>query len=70
MKKYNEIQLTKNKMNFNNGKMKNHPLSPVQLNYKGLHTHMGIYNYWIYFQIYICTTYIDTTRHTHSYPRQ
>ena len=28
-KKYNEIQLTKNKMDLNNQKMKNHPPSPV-----------------------------------------
>ena len=28
-KKYNEIQLTKNKMDLNNRKMKNHPPSPV-----------------------------------------
>ena len=27
-KKNNEIQLTKNKMDLNNQKMKNHPLSP------------------------------------------
>ena len=29
-KKYNEIQLTKNKMDLNNQKMKNHPPSPEQ----------------------------------------
>ena len=28
-KKYNEIQLTKNKMDFNNQKMTNHPPSPI-----------------------------------------
>ena len=28
LKKYNEIQLTKNKMNLNNRKMTNHPPSP------------------------------------------
>ena len=28
-KKYNEIQLTKNKMDLNNRKMTNHPPSPV-----------------------------------------
>ena len=28
MEKYNEIQLTKNKMGFNNRNMKNHPPSP------------------------------------------
>ena len=28
-KKYNEIQLTKNKMDWNSWKMTNHPLSPV-----------------------------------------
>ena len=28
MEKYNEIQLTKNKMDFNIRKMTNHPLSP------------------------------------------
>ena len=28
MKNYNEIQLTKNKMDLNNRNMKNHPLSP------------------------------------------
>ena len=27
-KKYNEIQLTKNKMDLNNRKMTNHPLTP------------------------------------------
>ena len=29
-KKYNEIQLTKNKMDFNNRKITNHPHSPVK----------------------------------------
>ena len=29
MGKYNEIQLTKNKMDLNNGKITNHPPSPV-----------------------------------------
>ena len=29
MKKYNEIQLTKNKMDLNNRKMNNHPPSPM-----------------------------------------
>ena len=28
-KKYNEIQLTKNKMDLNNQKMTNHPPSPI-----------------------------------------
>ena len=31
-KKYNEIQLTKNKMDLNNRKMKDHPPSPVIIN--------------------------------------
>ena len=30
-KKYNEVQLTKNKMDLNNRKMKNHPPSHVKL---------------------------------------
>ena len=29
-KKYNEIQLTKNKMNLNNRKMRNHSSSPLR----------------------------------------
>ena len=35
-KKYNEIQLTKNKMDLNNQKMTNHPPSPGRYNYKSL----------------------------------
>ena len=31
-KKYNEIQLTKNKMDLNNRKMTNHPPSPANQN--------------------------------------
>ena len=45
-KKYNEIQLTNNKMDLNNQKIKNHPSSPEQTSVK---THM-IYifvNYYI-----------------------
>ena len=30
-KKYNEIQLTKNKMDLNNRKITNHPPSPVEI---------------------------------------
>ena len=29
MEKYNEIQLTRNKMDYNNLKKKNHPPSPI-----------------------------------------
>ena len=32
LKKYNEIQLTKNKMDLNNQKMTNHPPSPEHSN--------------------------------------
>ena len=32
-KKYNEIQLTKNKIDLNNQKMRNHPPSPGQLKF-------------------------------------
>ena len=32
-KKYNEIQLTKNKMDLNNRKMTNHPSSPDKCSY-------------------------------------
>ena len=31
MEKYNEIQLTKNKMDLNNLKMTNHPPSPIRI---------------------------------------
>ena len=34
-KKYNKIQLIKNKMDLNNRKMTNHPPSPVKLNLSG-----------------------------------
>ena len=34
LKKYNEIQLTKNKMDLNIRKMTNHPPSPVEHVYK------------------------------------
>ena len=34
LKKYNEIQLPKNKMDFNNQKLKNQPPSPVNVNNK------------------------------------
>ena len=33
-KKYNEIQLTRNKMDLNNRKMINHPPSPVTMDYE------------------------------------
>ena len=39
-KKYNKIQLTKNKMDFNNRNMKNHPPSPDVYNIRQLDTQL------------------------------
>ena len=50
-KKYNEIQLTKNKMDLNNRKMTNHPPSPYKDN-------IVKYLNFVYFQIIQLLQYI------------
>ena len=41
LKKYNEIKLTKKKMNLNIRKITNHPPSPVKISYLPLAEHLS-----------------------------
>ena len=64
MEKYNEIQLTKNKMDLNNRKITDHPTSPYQLGLSSAFSIDGHFHFFFKFTLQLnCTKIPVRVRH-------